>query len=318
MVQYNAKISDLPNPPSDTVSEIGCSLMHNLIAVSSWDGTIRTYDPTNLYTTSNSVVNVNKPLLTCCFSKEVPSLAFAGAVDGSLHMVDLQTNQTSSFQAHSEGIRSVRYFSNMLVTGSWDKTVKFWDVRSSKLVFSLDLPGKIYTMELEKEMLAMSLSGNEVITYNLNDINQRKNHVSKLNWMIRSIACAQDNETFALGGIEGKAEIFNINSPVKKMIFRCHRVDNKVYSVNSVSFLPGNHNVLATAGGDGTIVFFDSQSRMKIFTQNENEPITCGRFNPSGSHYIYATGNDWSTGYVTTYKPTQLKTIQVSTTGVKL
>lgn len=318
MVQYNAKILDLPNPPSDTVSELAFSGMHNLLAACSWDGTVRTYDPTNPYTTSNSVVNASKPLLTCCFSKEVPSLVFAGAVDGSLQMVDLQSNQVSSFQAHSEGIKSARYFSNMLVTGSWDKTIRFWDVRSSKPVFSLELPGKVYAMDLEKELLAVSLSGNTVITYNLNDINQKKTHSSKLNWMIRSVACAQDNETFSLGGIEGKAEIFNINSPVKKMIFRCHRVDNKVYAVNSVSFLPTNHNVLATAGGDGTIVFFDAQSRMKMFTQTENEPITCGRFNATGTHYVYATGNDWSTGYVTSYKPTQLRVIQVSTTGVKM
>lgn len=318
MVQYNAKILDLPNSPSDTVSELAFSPLHSLVAVSSWDGTVRTYDPANPYTSTNSVVSINKPLLTCCFSKEVPSLAFAGAVDGSMHMVDLQTSQTSSFQAHGEGVKSARYFSNMLVTGSWDKTIKFWDVRSSKLVFSLDLPGKVYAMDLEKEMLAVSLSGNEVATYNLNDISQKKTHVSKLNWMVRSIACAQDSETFALGGIEGKAEIFNINSPVKKMIFRCHRVDNKVFAVNSVSFLPSNQNVLATAGGDGTIVFFDAQARMKIFSQNENEPVTCGKFSTNGAYYVYATGNDWSTGYVTTYKPTQLRVIQVSTTGVKL
>lgn len=318
MVQYNAKILDLPNPPSDTVSELSFSPLHSLVAVSSWDGTVRTYDPTNPYSTGNSVVNVNKPLLSCCFSKETPSLVFAGAVDGSLHMIDLQTNQTSSFQAHSEGIKSARYFSNMLVTGSWDKTIKFWDVRSSKLVFSLELPGKVYAMDLEKEMLALSLSGNEVITYNLNDMNQKKTHVSKLNWMVRSIACAQDNETFTLGGIEGKSEIFNVNSPVKKMIFRCHRVDNKVYAVNSVSFFPSNHNVLATAGGDGSIVFFDAQARMKLFTKTENDPITCGKFSVNGSYYVYATGNDWSTGYVTTYTPTQLKVIQVNTTGVKI
>ncbi|AFN83245.1 WD40 domain-containing protein [Encephalitozoon romaleae SJ-2008] len=318
MAQYSAKISDIPNPPSDTVSEIAFSQMHSLMAASSWDGTIRTYDLENLYSSNTSVVNLNKPLLTCCFSKETPSLAFAGAADGSLQVVDLQTSQVSSFQAHNAGVKSVRCFSNMLATGSWDKTVKFWDTRSSKLVFSLDLPGKVYAMDLEKELLAISLSGNEVVTYNLNDINQKKTHASKLNWMIRSIACAQDNETFALGGIEGKAEIFNINSPVKKMIFRCHRVDNKVYAVNSVSFLPTNHNILVTAGGDGTIVFFDAQARMKIFTQTESQPITCGRFNTNGNYYVYATGNDWSTGYVTTYRPTQLKAIQVSTTGVKI
>ncbi|ADM11757.1 WD40 domain-containing protein [Encephalitozoon intestinalis ATCC 50506] len=318
MAQYSAKISDIPNPPSDTVSEIAFSQMHGLMAASSWDGTIRTYDLENLYSPNSSVVSLNKPLLTCCFSKETPSLAFAGAADGSLQMVDLQTNQVSSFQAHDEGVKSVRCFSNMLITGSWDKTVKFWDVRSSKLVVSLDLPGKVYAMDLEKELLSMSLSRNEVITYNLNNINQKKPHVSKLNWMIRSIACAQDNETFAVGGIEGKAEIFNVNSPVKKMIFRCHRVDNKVYAVNSVSFLPTNHNILVTAGSDGTIVFFDSQARTKMFTQTESQPITYGRFNTNGSYYVYATGNDWSTGYVTTYRPTQLKAIQVSTTGVKV
>jgi mRNA export factor len=196
--------------------------------------------------------------------------------------------------------------------------VKFWDPRTAKSVFSLDLPGKIYAMDLESNMLALSLSDNNIITYNLTDINQKKTHVSKLNWMVRSIACASDNETFALGGIEGKCEVFNINSPVKRMVFRCHRIDSKVYSVNAVSFFPNNTNILATAGGDGSILFFDSQSRLKVYTHKENDAITSAGFTPSGTFYVYATGHDWATGYSSVYKPVNLRVIQVSTTGVKM
>jgi mRNA export factor len=319
MVQYSAKIIDLQNPPADTVSEMAFSPLHNLMATSSWDSSIRIYDPTNPYSASNNTVtNTAKPLLTCCFSTEVPSQAFAGAADGSLHMLDLQTSQLSSFQAHNEGVKAVRFYQNMLVSGSWDKTVKFWDIRTGKPVFSLDLPGKVYAMDLESNMLALSLSDNNVVTYNLTDINQKKMHTSKLNWMVRSLACSSDNETFALGGIEGKCEIININSPVKRMVFRCHRIDNRVYSVNSVSFFPNNANILATAGGDGSLLFFDSQSRLKVYTHKENDAITCAKFTPNGAFYAYATGHDWSTGYTSTYKPVNLKVVQVSTTGIKM
>lgn len=319
MVQTSYKIFSLQNPPSDTVSELAFSTFHELMAVSSWDSTIRIYDPSNqLGTGTNSVTNTGKPLLSCCFSTDAPSQVYAGAVDGTLQMVDLQSNQQNEFQAHTEGIKSVRYYQNMVVTASWDKTVKFWDIRSSKQAFSIDLPGKAYAMDLEKTFMALSVSGNQVITYDLNNINQKKTHAIKLNWMVRSIGCGNDNNTFAIGGIEGKCEILNITNPVKKMVFRCHRVDNKAYSVNAVSFLPSNLNIIATAGGDGSILFFDSSSRFKVFTQKENDPITAGKFSSNSQYFVYATGHDWSSGYEATYKPVNIKVVQVSTTGIKL
>lgn len=318
MVQSTAQIRDLQNPPADTVSDLAFTKLHNLMAVSSWDGSLITYDPSNTFGAQTSSVNVGKPLLSCCFSGESPATVFAGSPDGSLQMIDIQTNQFSSFQAHQEGIRSIRYYQNMLVTGSWDKTIKFWDIRSSKMALSLDLQGKVYAMDLARDLLAVGLSGNTVVYSDLRALDKKQTFTPKLNFMIKSIACANDNETFSIGGIEGKCDVYNISNPAKRIVFRCHRVNGKIYPVNSVSYHPASSGMMATAGGDGSLVFFETNSRTKLFYHVESNPITAAKFSENGQYYVFATGNDWSTGYQPVFKPVNIKVVQVNTTGVKL
>jgi len=38
---------------------------------------------------------------------------------------------------------------NMLVTGSWDKTVKYWDLRSPNPVHTQQMPERVYAMDVQ-------------------------------------------------------------------------------------------------------------------------------------------------------------------------
>jgi len=53
---------------------------------------------------------------------------------------------------HASGIQSVKYVpqvqSGIIVSGSWDKTVKFWDPRQQKEISTLQLPGKVLAMDI--------------------------------------------------------------------------------------------------------------------------------------------------------------------------
>ncbi len=53
--------------------------------------------------------------------------------DKQVKMWDLQTNQTVQVAEHAAPVRSVRWVKapnyTALMTGSWDKTLKFWDTR---------------------------------------------------------------------------------------------------------------------------------------------------------------------------------------------
>ncbi|CAI8013250.1 Mitotic checkpoint protein BUB3 [Geodia barretti] len=103
-----------------------------LLLCSSWDCGLRLYDVQN----NQLKAKIQHPfaVLDCCFSD--PSHAFSGGLDRRLLHSDLATQQSSSLGSHEDGIRCVEYCSEVgvVVTGSWDKTIKLWDPRQKQSV----------------------------------------------------------------------------------------------------------------------------------------------------------------------------------------
>jgi mRNA export factor len=75
-------------------------------------------------------------------------------------MIDLGGNgQAQTVASHDAPIRVARFFNipsanasdQMLVTGSWDKTVKYWDLRQSKPAVILECLDKIYSMDVSDQ-----------------------------------------------------------------------------------------------------------------------------------------------------------------------
>lgn len=320
-VQNKKTVFDIQNPSTDTISEIAFSTLHKMMLTSSWDGTVRLYNPEST-TGYISTLNCNKPLLSVSFSKENPAQACASSPDGTLFFIDLEKNTLTDLKAHEEGIKAVRTFANTIVTGSWDKTVKFWDTRSGKPSYTLDCPGKVYGMDLEEKLLAVACSGNKIISVKLDDITNKREVPSRLNYMLKSVGCGKDNQTFIVGSIEGKCELLYHRGSTSltsgSIVFRSHRKDNVVFGVNTVSINPLTPNMVACAGSNGDVVLYDCPSRGKLITYTEDHPVTAGRFSSDGLFYVYSTGNDWARGYVTTYTPVALKVLDIRGSGISL
>lgn len=90
------------------------------------------------------------------------------------------------------------------------------------------------------------------------------------------------------------------NGSSSSFSFKCHRVDDRVYSINSISF---NHayGTFSTAGGDCNYFFWDKDSRQKLKTFSPcRSPITASSFNAEGNIFVFASGDDWSRGYQAT------------------
>jgi mRNA export factor len=77
-------------------------------------------------------------------------------------------------------------------------------------------------------------------------------------------------------------------------------VDNKnVFPVNDISFHQ-QYGTFSTAGGDGSIHFWDKDSKrsLKALTlPSVPTPITATSFNRNGTIFAYATGYDWHKGH---------------------
>lgn len=299
---------DLPEPPTDSVSCIAFNLENTHFAVASWDGSLRVYRlPYYASPGSNCTFEkaypLGKPVISCCYFN---GMLFAGLVDGSLVAVE----SGNTIKAHESIIKGIQNYNNQFfVTGSFDGTLKFWDFKSPSPIHSISLPAKVYSMELKDSFLVVALSDKTIITYDMKNVNQPTVFPTKMLYSLRCVACHKDSDSFATGSVEAKVEVFSRSCPSKKLAFRCHRVDNKLYSVNVIRFYPNDSDLIVTGGADGSLVWFDRMNRSKLFTKDFGIPITAGEFSNDGKYFIFAIGDDWSKGYMGEYIKPSLKMI---------
>ncbi len=172
-------------------------------------------------------------------------------------------------------------------------------------------------------LLVVGLSDRGMCYFNLNKIHQtgfvpEAVFESHLKYQTRYISCFSEGNGYAIGSIEGRVAIKNVDlnrmpdiNPETKLMnsnedfaFRCHRVGDipDVFPVNCIAFNQP-YGTFCTGGGDGTWLIWDkySKSRLKMghFPMPGNQPklpITALDYNISGDLLAYAGGYDWSKG----------------------
>jgi mRNA export factor len=230
-------------------------------------------------------------------------------------MLDLGSGKTSpgdatQVAAHDQPIRCVESImynnSPMLITGSWDKMVKYWDLRQAQPVASIECKDRIYSMDVRgNEMLVVGTAERWIQVIDLkNPTTFFKSIQSPLKWQTRVVSTFTDGTGFAVGSIEGRCAIQYVDDKDQNnnFSFKCHRgnpVNNasNVYAVNAISFHP-QHGTFSTAGSDGTFHFWDKDAKHRLKGYPEvGGSITATDFNRTGSIFAYAVSYDWSKGY---------------------
>ncbi|KAI1737505.1 Poly(A)+ RNA export protein [Xylaria scruposa] len=310
-------IGDLKNdvavasPPDDTVTDLTFSPTADILAVSSWDKKVRIYqiagngasEGKHIYEHDDAVFNVD-------FSKDGNKIVSCGA-DKQAKVCDLQSLQTVQVAAHDNVVRCARFFelpnSNgpMLVTGSWDKTIKYWDLRSPNPVGTVTCQDRIYSMDVRNSLLVVGTAERYINVINLQDpLKFYKTLQSPLKWQTRVVSCFTDASGFAIGSIEGRCAIQYVEDKdaSANFSFKCHRDPpagntTQVYTVNDISFHP-QHGTFSTAGSDGTFHFWDKDAKHRLKGYpTVGGSIVATTFNSSGTIFAYAVGYDWSKGY---------------------
>lgn len=216
--------------------------------------------------------------------------------------IQQQGSNPQQVAKHDAPIKSVEWSEGMqcLVTGSWDKTMKYWDIRQGKCSMSVTLPERVYSMRIRDEMAVVATAENPILVFDIRNPQQPSKTIpSPLKYQIRAIAIDVDKSGFSLGSIEGRVavHVFQENFEAKSFAFRCHRLNNDVYAINSLDYHP-QFNTLATAGSDGAFHIWDKISKQRLGKFKEgSKPIVAGRFNKDGSLYAYACCYDWSKGH---------------------
>ncbi|KAG2198233.1 hypothetical protein INT46_005224 [Mucor plumbeus] len=295
---------EVASPPADGISALSFSTQADVLAVSSWDNAVRLYEvQPNGTTIPKASYNHEAPALCVDWSKDGSSVVSGGA-DKAVRMYDLATGQTTQVAAHDEPVRCVKFLdqqANILATGSWDKTIKYWDLRSPQPVGTVQLGERCYSMDTKGDLLVAATADRKIHIFNLsNPTTIYKQCMSPLKWQTRTVSCFIDGKGYAIGSIEGRVGIQYIDEKdaAKCFSFKCHRDETKnVYSVNDISFHP-TYGTFSTSGADGTISFWDKDSKQRLKTLPKSiGTIACTAFNRTGNIFAYAVSYDWTKGY---------------------
>lgn len=235
-------------------------------------------------------------------------------------MLDLNTSITNVQQVaqHDQPIKCAKFMdgpnnSPMLVTGSWDKTVKYWDLRQATPAATLNCQERVYTMDVKNKLLVIGTADRYINVVNLDDPTKfYKTIQSPLKYQTRVVSCFTDATGYAIGSIEGRCAIQYVEDKdaSSNFSFKCHReppANNRdisnVYSVNAISFHPV-HGTFSTAGSDGTFHFWDGNAKHRLKGYpNVGGTISCTGFNRQGTVFAYAVSYDWSQGFAKNPQP---------------
>jgi len=320
----------VPNSPADGVSSLSFAPNSQYMISSSFDSKVRCWQIQKqgnmVQATAAAEVKAEGPVLDTDFNHDGSVCFFGGAGDNTARMWQLGQPQAQIIGRHDKPIKCIQYVpdhNGLVITGSWDNTVKFWDTRQQQPVQSLQLQQRVYAMDVRSPLMVVATAdvpaherqpnSNEaryVYTYNLQHLGpQMQFHSmdnSPLKYQTRCIATFPDHTGYAIGSIEGRVAIQHVD-PTKKeknFAFKCHRqtgqmVQGKqameVYAVNAIAFHP--LGTFATAGSDGVFNFWDkdSKQRLKNFPRCAG-PISAAEFSPNGELFAYSVSYDWSKG----------------------
>ncbi|EGG17974.1 WD40 repeat-containing protein [Cavenderia fasciculata] len=293
---------ELPQPPTDGVSCLKFAPKGSFIAAGSWDKNVRCWEvlPKQSSAVGKAMINNEAHVLCTDWSSDCTKI-YVGGTDSKVKCWNLATNQLTQVAQHGAPVKEVFWIeeSQVMVTGSWDKTLKYWDMRMQTPILTVDLPERVYALDVLHPLLVVATADRKVIIYDLNKPGTEfKRMESPLKHQTRSIACFSDRNGFALGSIEGRVAIQSFSEKTEETFtFKCHREnDILAYPVNSISFAHP-FGTFATAGSDGTFNFWDKETknRLKQFPKCPTS-ISCATFSPDATMYAYAVSYDWCKG----------------------
>lgn len=298
---------EVPNPPSDGISSIRFGNDAEKFLVASWDACMRIYS----CTTGELAAQREFPLalLDACFAGSTENCV-GGGLDRTVSMWNPLVGEVEVLGYHDNAVRNVSYLDSvgLVVSGSWDKTMKTWDQRTAtRLLSTTYLQDRVHSLSLceKRGYIVLATANKELLVYDFRNLQEpmvRKD--SPLKFQTRCLACMPSGEGYALGSIEGRVglEYFE-NYQARKYAFKCHRTESAgttfIYMVNGIGFHP-EFGTFATGGSDGIVYVWDGVNKKRLWKLRQYPTaISAVQFSPNGRYLVIGSSSMYEDGVST-------------------
>ncbi|MBW4606442.1 MAG: AAA-like domain-containing protein [Hassallia sp. WJT32-NPBG1] len=225
--------------------------------------------------------------------KEKPSIVDYPALSPILSIQEIlaEIQEKNTLEGHSSGVTSVAFSSDgkTVASGSWDRTIKIWDISTGKLIRTLTGHSQVVSSVAFSSDGKTVASGSWDKTIKIWDISigklirTLKGHSSYVN----SVAFSSDGKTIAFGSRDKTIKIWDISTG--KLI---RTLTGHTESVSSVAFSSDGKTV-ASGSDDKTIKIWDISTGKLIRTLTGHSSLVWSvAFSSDGKTVAFGSGDN--------------------------
>lgn len=128
---------------------------------------------------------------------------------------------------------------SLLVTGSWDKTLRYWDLRQPNPAHVQQLPERCYALTVKHPLMVAATADRNLIVFNLqNPQTEFKRIVSPLKYQTRCLAAFPDKQGFLVGSIEGRVGVHHLDDAQQSKTSHSNATGRQRNLLSQLSELP--------------------------------------------------------------------------------
>ncbi|OCQ96040.1 hypothetical protein BCD64_11825 [Nostoc sp. MBR 210] len=199
----------------------------------------------------------------------------------ALQIVRFQRRERNRLEGHSSIVGSVSISPNgkTLASGSWDNTIKLWNLETGKEIRTLtghSNPVQSVSFSPNGKALASGSWDNTIKLWNLETGKEIRTFNGHSN-TVQSVSISPDGKTLASGSSDKTIKLWNLETGEEIRTLTGHSTP-----VESVSISP-NGKTLASGSQDNTIKLWNLETGKEIFTlTGHSSPVQSVSFSPNG------------------------------------
>ncbi|KAH3666867.1 hypothetical protein OGAPHI_003316 [Ogataea philodendri] len=210
-------------------------------------------------------------------SAVLDSTVYAALANGSVQKVGFPAKDVQATSiGHDLPVQCVETHPrrNLVVSGSWDKSVQMADPRIHQQPTVLRVPGKVYAMDVHQQTdrFIVGLSSRQIQIYDFRKLDQPASELENgFRFQTTQIKFLPSGAGFLQSSIEGKVSLDLFQDTENSYAFKCHRqklvVENEdIDLVNPVNCLElyDTESKFFTAGSDRSVCLWDYKSKKRV------------------------------------------------------